>query len=71
MKLSENYPKYKDATRKLKDYLDDQLAAFKSEVLSGNYIKPSKLTFKNFYENEWVPKYAAIELKNGATLESH
>lgn len=71
MKLSENCPKYKDATRKLKDYLDDQLAAFKSEVLSGNYIKPSKLTFKNFYENEWIPKYAAIELKNGTTLESH
>ncbi|MEJ9165276.1 site-specific integrase, partial [Paenibacillus graminis] len=43
-------------TKKLKDYLDDELAKFKQEVLSGSYIAPSKLTFKEFYENEWKPK---------------
>ncbi|SFE10827.1 Site-specific recombinase XerC [Paenibacillus algorifonticola] len=58
-------------TKRLKDYLDDQLAAFKLDVLSGNYIAPAKLTFKDFYEKEWIPKYAAIELKNGTTLKSH
>lgn len=58
-------------TKRLKDHLDDELAKFKQEVLSGNYIAPSKLTFKNFYENEWKPKYAEIELKKGTTLKSH
>jgi integrase len=58
-------------TKRLREYLEDQLAEYKREVLSGNYIAPSKLTFKDFYEKEWKPKYAAIEYKNGTTLKSH
>ncbi|WP_138751885.1 tyrosine-type recombinase/integrase [Paenibacillus sinopodophylli] len=58
-------------TKRLKDHLDDELAAFKLEVLSGNYIAPAKLTFIDFYEKEWIPKYAEIELKKGTTLQSH
>jgi hypothetical protein len=38
---------------------------------SGEYIKPTKLTFKEFYEKEWVPKFAEIELKNSTTLKTH
>lgn len=57
-------------TKKLKDYLDDELAKFKQEVLSGSYIAPSKLTFKNFYENEWKPKDAKTRLKK-TTLINH
>ncbi len=45
-------------TKRLQDYLDDQLAAFKQEVLSGNYIAPAKMTFKDFMEKSWLPKYA-------------
>lgn len=47
------------STRKLNEYLDDQLALFKQEVLSGNYIKPEKMTFGHFVEYEWGPKYAS------------
>jgi integrase len=46
-------------TKKLQEYLEDQLAAFKQEVLSGNYIKPEKMTLQQFIENEWLPKYAS------------
>ncbi|QYK63075.1 hypothetical protein KAI37_03406 [Paenibacillus sp. S25] len=60
-----------EAPKKSREYLDDQLADFKREVLSGNYIAPSKMTFKDFYENEWKPKHAVIEYKNGTTLKSH
>ncbi|ELK43294.1 integrase family protein [Brevibacillus agri BAB-2500] len=49
-------------TKKLQDYLEDQLYQFKQEVLSGQYIKPSKMTFKQFVDNEWRPKYARSEL---------
>jgi integrase len=47
------------STRKLNEYLDDQLALFKQEVLSGNYFKPEKMTFGHFVEHEWGPKYAS------------
>ncbi|WJH28417.1 site-specific integrase [Paenibacillus sp. CC-CFT742] len=57
-------------TKKLKDFLDDELAKFKQEVLSGSYIAPSKLTFKEFYENEWKPKDAEPRLKR-TTYLSH
>jgi Site-specific recombinase XerD len=71
MKLSAKCSKYSEAPKKLKEYLDDKLGDFKRKVLSGNYIAPSKLTFKEFYENAWIPKYAKIELKKGATFKSH
>lgn len=48
-------------TRKLQEYLEDQLHQFKQEVLSGNYIKPQKMTFREFVEKEWGPKYAEDE----------
>lgn len=57
-------------TKKLNDHLEDELAKFKQEVLSGNYIAPSKLTFKDFYENEWKVKDAAPRLKR-TTFLSH
>ncbi|AUJ88371.1 hypothetical protein PPYC1_24625 [Paenibacillus polymyxa] len=71
MKLSVKCAKLSEAPKKLREYLDDQLADFKREVLRGNYIAPSKMTFKDFYENKWKPKHAVIEYKNGTTLKSH
>ena len=49
-------------TKKLREYLEDQLAEFKREVLSGEYIKPEKMTLKAFVESEWDAKYAGYEL---------
>ncbi|MEK3735661.1 site-specific integrase [Paenibacillus sp. FSL H7-0941] len=46
-------------TKKLQDYLDDQLHQFKREVESGTYMKPQKLKLDEFYENEWKSKYAS------------
>lgn len=46
-------------TKRLREYLEDELAAFKQEVLSGNYIRPAKMTLDQFVENEWLPKYAS------------
>lgn len=59
MKMSEKCKGYKDVSRKLKDYLDDQLAAFKQKVLLGEYIQVEKMLFLDFVENEWKPKYAS------------
>ncbi|GIP16690.1 hypothetical protein J40TS1_23320 [Paenibacillus montaniterrae] len=61
MKMSEKCTGYKDASRGLRDYLDDQLSDFKRRVLSGEYIQVDKMTFKEFVENEWKPKYASHE----------
>ncbi|MEX2462026.1 MAG: tyrosine-type recombinase/integrase [Paenibacillaceae bacterium] len=44
-------------TKKLKDYLNDELSKFKIEVESGEYIKPEKMTFDAFVE-DWKEKYA-------------
>lgn len=57
-------------TKKLREHLEDELAKFKQEVLSGAYIAPSKLTFKEFFENEWKPKDAEPRLKR-TTYLSH
>ncbi|MGG3282767.1 tyrosine-type recombinase/integrase [Paenibacillus solani] len=57
-------------TKRLRDYLNDELAQFKQEVLSGNYITPSGMTFKDFFVNEWQPKFAALTLKR-TTYLSH
>ncbi|WMT42793.1 site-specific integrase [Paenibacillus sp. D2_2] len=40
-------------TKKLQDYLEDQLAAFKVEIESGEYIQPSKFLFENFVEQKY------------------
>ncbi|EPY06661.1 integrase [Paenibacillus alvei TS-15] len=49
------------STRRLNEYLDDQLALFKQEVLSGEYIKPDKMIFSQ-YINLWKKKYAELHL---------
>ncbi|GAA0382361.1 site-specific integrase [Paenibacillus motobuensis] len=45
-------------TKKLREYLEDELFKFKQEVESGEYINPEKMTLKQFVNNEWDPKYA-------------
>ncbi|GIP10458.1 site-specific integrase [Paenibacillus macerans] len=40
-------------TKRLQDYLDDQLSAFKVEVETGEYISPGKFLFKNFIESKY------------------
>jgi len=45
-------------SRKLREYLENELAKFKQEVLSGEYIKPERMTFEAFARNEWLPKHA-------------
>lgn len=60
--------------KRLDDYLNDELSAFKRDVEAGEYIKPTKLTFKDFFENVWKSKFAAVEFKNGedgTTYASH
>lgn len=45
--------------RKLKDHLSHKAYKFEQEVLSGNYIEPSKLTFEDFSEmwrTNWLEK---------------
>src|SRR5690606_5448888 len=44
--------------RKLKDYLNIELAKFQMEVESGAYIAPEKMLFRDFALNEWWPKFA-------------
>ncbi|OLN23865.1 site-specific integrase [Domibacillus antri] len=48
-------------TRKLNDFLNAELYKFKTEVESGEYIAPEKLTIAAFSE-EWEKKYAKKEL---------
>lgn len=48
--------------KKLRDYLEDQLAMFKQQVLSGNYVKPGKMAFSDFVEKEWKEKHAKYKL---------
>lgn len=46
-------------TKRLQDYLDDQLALFKQEVLSESYVQTEKITFQDFVDKHWRPKYAS------------
>lgn len=48
-------------TRRLKDYLNDELVKFKIEVEAGEYIAPEKMTFEVFVL-EWESKYAQKHL---------
>lgn len=52
-------PSLLKTTKKLRDYLEDQLHNFKREIESGEYIKPSGMTFREFTLKEWLPKYAS------------
>lgn len=49
-------------TKRLNDYLNDQLHEFKREVEAGEYIKPEKMTFKDFVEQQWRPKFEKLDL---------
>lgn len=44
--------------KKMKEYLQKELLAFQSEIESGTYIAPSRITFQAFATMEWLPKYA-------------
>lgn len=55
--------------KQLKEYLDSEYLKFKNEVLSGNYIQPSKMKFIEFVE-EWRMKYAEKELAS-TTIRNH
>lgn len=44
--------------KQLREHLDHEYLKFKTEVLSGNYIRPQEMTFAEFV-NEWDTKYAA------------
>lgn len=48
-------------TKKLRDYLNEELTKFKIEVEAGEYIAPEKKTFAAFAE-EWQKKFAEKEL---------
>ncbi|GIM44458.1 hypothetical protein DNHGIG_00070 [Collibacillus ludicampi] len=47
---------------KTKREAEKELAKFVTEIESGEYIAPEKMSFKNFVENEWLKKYAEKEL---------
>lgn len=44
-------------TKKLQDYLDAELAAFKVEVEAGEYIQPGKFTFREFVETKYTERH--------------
>ncbi|SFU82144.1 tyrosine-type recombinase/integrase [Alicyclobacillus macrosporangiidus] len=47
--------------RRLQDYLDMELARFRQEIESGQYLKPERVTFAEFVET-WKTNYADINL---------
>lgn len=55
-------------TKRLRDYLEGELGAFKREVESGAYVAPAKMTFGEFYEKEWKSKFAEPTLKRTTYL---
>lgn len=48
-------------TKKLNDYLNTELAKFKMEVESGEYIKPQRMTFQDFIP-VWKKNFADVKL---------
>jgi integrase len=48
-------------TKRLKDYLNDELVKFKIEIEADEYIAPEKMTFHAFVK-EWESKYAIKHL---------
>jgi integrase len=49
-------------SRKLRDYLNDELVKFKVEVEAGEYIAPDKLSFESFVK-VWLDKFVRKELE--------
>ncbi|WP_371366220.1 Tyrosine recombinase XerC [Sporomusa rhizae] len=57
-----NDPALLKTKKKLQEYLEAEWYTFKTEVEAGTYIKPGGMTFKEFAERHWTPKYAKREL---------
>ena len=59
-------------TKRLKEFLNDELLKFKIEVEAGEYIAPEKMTFAAFVQ-EWRTKYAERHLAEKTLIlyESH
>ncbi|WP_240903857.1 N-terminal phage integrase SAM-like domain-containing protein [Chengkuizengella sediminis] len=49
-------------TKKIRDYLNEELVKFKIEVEAGEYIAPEKMLFESFVR-EWKEKYATKHLE--------
>ncbi|MBY6276793.1 tyrosine-type recombinase/integrase [Parageobacillus thermoglucosidasius] len=56
-------------TKKLRDYLNEELLKFKVEVEAGEYIAPEKMKLADFIK-EWETKYAVKELSE-TTLNNY
>ncbi|GJM80179.1 hypothetical protein HMSSN139_26750 [Paenibacillus sp. HMSSN-139] len=54
-------------TKRLNDYLDEELIKFKIEVEAGEYISPEKMTFKAFV-SEWEKKFVQKNLEHNTIL---
>ncbi|MBA9084357.1 hypothetical protein FHR92_000811 [Fontibacillus solani] len=65
-------PNMLKTTKRLKDFLNEELVKFKIEVEAGEYIAPEKMTFASFIQ-EWEVKYAQKHLaeKTLYTYRSH
>lgn len=46
-------------TKRLREYLEDELHKFKIEVEAGEHFTPQKMTLDQFIQDEWIPKYAS------------
>ncbi|KGE20034.1 tyrosine-type recombinase/integrase [Paenibacillus wynnii] len=58
-------------TKKLKDHLDSELAAFKVEVESGEYIQPGRFTFSEFVEQKYEKYLMKLSPNTIATYKGH
>lgn len=47
----------KMSPKKLKEYLELELAKFQLEVEAGTYVSPEKMYFRDFVLDEWFPKF--------------
>ena len=55
-------------SKKLQNYLETQWYQFKTEVEAGTYIAPGKMTFGDFVELHWKPKYANLKLSQSTII---
>ncbi|RAU92480.1 site-specific integrase [Paenibacillus sp. YN15] len=62
-------PELLKSPRKLANYLNTELAKFQMEVENGEYVKPNRMTFKEFVE-VWKENYAAGNL-GGRTRKNY
>ncbi|MNW50554.1 putative prophage phiRv2 integrase [compost metagenome] len=56
-------------TKKLQDHLDAELAAFKVEVETGEYIKPEKFALKSFIESKYYSYLNKLSPNTRATYK--